>query len=206
MTNLGISGQHDLLHGVGDKGRRGKSYNRIFQADYGFTVGDTGCSSQHHRCVILLGQLQRDTREFLAFMGVRRLKHGNLGKFGIVTVVLLVLGGMHLRVIGGHQNQTAPDACVGKGKQGVSGDIDTHMLHGNQCSSAGKGRPHGDLQSHFFIWRPGSVDILEAGHVFQDFRGRRTRICRSHPDACFIGAAGNGFVSGKDFFHVESAS
>ena len=131
----------------------------------------------------------------LAFLGIRRLQHGNLGANGMAAAVLLVLRGMHTRVVGHSKNHTAVDADITHGVKGVRGHVQAHVLHGAEGSGAGKARANGGLRRYLLVGRPFTGKLLIFGGVFRDFRTGGSRIAGNKTDACFIQASGNGLVA-----------
>ena len=131
----------------------------------------------------------------LAFLGIRRLQHGNLGANGMAAAVLLILRGMHTRVVGHSKNHTAVDADITHGINGVRGHVQAHVLHGAEGSGAGKARANGGLRRYLLVGRPFTGKLLIFGGVFRDFRTGGSRIAGNNTDACFIQASCNGLVA-----------
>ena len=71
-----------------------------------------------------------------------------------MAVILLVLGAVHLRVVGGDQNQPSPQTGVRKGKERVSGHVHAHVLHDRKGPGPSERRPHGRFQGDFFVGGP----------------------------------------------------
>ncbi len=160
MADFGVGRQHHLLGCVRHQRRCGKVRNPLLQLHDGFAVGDAGRGAEQHGGIVPFRQLEGDPGEILAFLGIRGLQHGHLGELSVIAVVLLVLRGMHLRIIGGHQDQPPFDAGIGKGEQGIGRHVDPHMLHGDKGARTGKRGAHGHLESDFLIGRPGGIDLL----------------------------------------------
>ncbi len=100
-------------------------------------------------------KLEGQPGELLALLGVGRLQQGELGELGVVAIVLLVLGGVHFRVVSRNQDQAAVDAGVGEGEQRIRSHVDPHVLHGHQSAPAAERGADADFQGHLLVGRPG---------------------------------------------------
>ena len=186
--------QHDVFRRVLLIGLQ-ISFVPVLQLHQASGMGDPGGQPQHHRGVKLLGKGIGQLGKVLAFLGIRRLQHGNLGANGMAAAVLLVLRGMHTRVVGHSKNHTAVDADITHGVKGVRGHVQAHVLHGAEGSGAGKARANGGLRRYLLVGRPFTGKLLIFGGVFRDFRTGGSRIAGNKTDACFIQASGNGLVA-----------
>jgi hypothetical protein len=68
-------------------------------------MGDAGGDAQDHRGVELLAHLEGYPHQVLGLLAVGRFHTGDPGELGEAAVVLLVLGGVHGRVIGRDDDQ-----------------------------------------------------------------------------------------------------
>ena len=162
-------------------------------------MGHPGGGAQQHRHIKALGDLKGRPGKVQTFLRIRRLQHGQPGGTGIVTVVLLILGGMHAGIVGGDDDEATAHAVVGRSKNGIRRHIDAHMLHGADASDAGDGSAVGHLRSHLFVGRPFAVKgVFILGEGFKHLCAGRAGICGADFDACFICAPGNGLVAGKE--------
>ena len=71
---------------------------------------------------------------------------------------------------------------MGHAEQRVGGDVEPHMLHGDERPRAGEGRADADFQGHLFIGRPLGV-AAQLGEGFQNFRRRGAGITGPQPHA-----------------------
>ncbi len=55
-----------------------------------------------------------------------------MGMRSVIPIVLLILRGVHARVIGGHNDQPRLHARVGEGEEGISRHVQPDMLHGHE--------------------------------------------------------------------------
>ncbi len=63
---------------------------------------------------------------------------GTRAKAAKVAVVLLVLRGVHAGVVGGDHHEAGVDAGESERHEGVGGDVQADVLHGDQGARAGK--------------------------------------------------------------------
>ncbi|EKD37191.1 MAG: hypothetical protein ACD_75C01225G0001 [uncultured bacterium] len=158
-------------------------------------MGHPGGDAQHDRGIELFTQIEGKPHHLFRFTRLRRLKHRQFGGEGIVAVILLVLGGVHLRIVGAHQHQPAADSGVGGGKKRVGGDIDPDVFHGGESPGPGKGGADGHFQADLLIGRPFGIYPFIAGEIFHNLGGGGAGIAGGDLHPGFIGAEGNGFVA-----------
>ncbi len=159
-------------------------------------VADSGGHAEQHGHVEALADVEGRLQIVLGFLGIAGLDAGHLGELGVVAVVLLVLGAVAPGVVGGNQHQSAGDAGIGDGEQGVGRHVDTDMLHGRQGTGAGHGGPDGVFHGHLLVGGPFALDSAGVqGGVFKDFRAGRAGIGGGVGDAGLKGSAGNRFVA-----------
>ena len=170
-------------------------------------MADAGGHTQQDRDIVLLGQLEGQLGHIQAFLGVGRLQHGYLGRFGVIAVILLVLRAKHAGFVRGNDDRAAVDAGIGKGEQRVGRHVQTHVLHGANGAAAGNGRADRALQGHFFIGRPFRVDFFHLGEIFQYLRTGRAGIGGGEMNAGLPGAPGDGLIAGEQSLgHKRSPS
>ena len=118
--------------------------------------------------MVFLREAEGLLRKVQRFLGVRGLQHGDLGSNGIVPGVLLILGGMHPRIIGHTDYQPGLHPLIGDGKQGVCGHIEAHMLHAAGGPLAPHGGPMGHFQRHLLVGGPLTVDLRILSRFLRD--------------------------------------
>ncbi len=181
MAHPGIAGEHHQLRRVLDQAWRRQSGVTLTECDDRLAVGDPRAAAQHYRRIESLGEVEGQPGELLALLGVGRLEHRQLGELGIVAAVLLVLRGVHLRVVGGHQDQAAAHPGVGKREQRVGRHVDADMLHaGNRPGSRRRRRrspPRGQLSR----WVPRKRRSPGSDRYFPGFRWTGCRDRRWRP-------------------------
>ena len=159
---------------------------------------DTGGGAEQDGGVELLGDLAGDLHEILALLTVGGFDHRHLGGAGIVTVILLVLGGMHTGIVGGDDDIAAGDTHIACGEQGIGCHIQTHVLHSAQRAHTGHGGAVSHLGGHLLVRRPLAVDIVFVlGGLLQNLGAGCAGIGGTDFDAGFVNAARDGFVAGK---------
>ena len=199
VARPGVLGEHDPLGRVADETGGERRPGHLSEPDRSLGVGDAGRRPQENGSVELLRQREGDPRELLCLLRVGGLEHGDLGRHRVMPVVLLVLGGVHFRVVRGDDDEPAPHAGVGRGEDRVRRHVDAHVLHGRKRPRAGHRGPEGDLHRHLFVGGPLRVHPLVPGEVLQDLRARRPGIGGGDLDPRFEGTAGDGLVSGQKF-------
>ena len=196
---VGVGGRGDVLAGVALVGRD-RVLGALTEGNEALGVRDAGGGADHDGHIELLGKIVGSLHEVQAFLGIGGLEHSDLGSLGIVAVVLLVLGGVHTRVVGGDDDHAAADAVVGSGEDGVGGDVDADVLHGAKAADAGDACAVGDFRCDLFVRGPLAVQgILVLGQVLKNLGAGGAGIRRANLDAGLIGASGNGFIAGKQF-------
>ncbi len=147
---------------------------------------DTGRHAQHDRRTISFADFICFGNHILSFLGVGRFQHSNLGKFGIVAVILFVLGRMHARIIGRNKDKTTVDSQISKGKERIGGHVETYHLHSCKRADTTDRSTDSCFHGYFFIRCPFGRNTVVFRYVFQDFCAGRTRIGRSKGHAGFI--------------------
>ena len=173
---------------------RQRSLSLLYQAA---GVADSGGGAQNDRGLELLRYLKGQDQKVLGLLAVGGLEQGNLGKSGVIAGILLVLRGVHSRIVGhaGHKAALHPD--IAQGHERIRRHIQAHMLHGHNAASPGQGCSCCDLEGHLFIGRPLAVHIwLVPGQALKYLRGGRSGISRSHSHAGLKGPAGYGLIAG----------
>ena len=117
---------------------------------------------------------------------------------------MLVLRGVHTGVVGHAQHKTAVHAGVGHGVKGVSGYVETHVLHGAGGTGAGEGCAEGYLQGYLLVGGPLAVHIGAYVPVFRgvlgDLGGGSAGVAGDQAAACLVDASGYGLVTEHERF------
>ena len=161
-------------------------------------VRDAGRGPQHDGRVELLGERERLGDEVVGLLAVRRLQHRDLGEPGVVAVVLLVLGRVHAGVVGADDDEPGVDAGERERHERVGGDVEAHVLHGDDGAHAGQRRAHGGLERDLLVDAPLAVDALEPGGGLDDLGGGSAGVPAREPGPGAHGAVGDRFVPGEE--------
>ena len=153
-----------------------RRHHPILQLNDALGMGNPSTHPQDHRGIIFLGQLEGCLGKCLGLRRIRRLQHGHLGRNGIVPGVLLILRGMHPRIIRHADHNAAVDAGIGQGKQRIRRHVQSHMLHGAAAANPRQGCAKGGLQGDLLVGRPFRIDFRIFRRFLGDFRGGRARI------------------------------
>ena len=116
--------------------------------------------------------------------------------------VLLVLRGVHARVVGHHDDHARVHPGVGDGEQGVGGHIEAHMLHAAEGAAARQGGAEGSLHGHLFVGGPLAVDVVKFGGFLGDLCAGSTGITGDHTASRLVQSTGNGGVAQHQLFHI----
>ena len=164
--------------------------------DDGLGMTDARGQSQENRRVPSLGDFDSTECELVGFLRVRGLQHGHRGSQRITPVVLLILTGGHPRIVGRDHYQSPVQPNGGHGEQGVRGNIQPDVLHGDNGALAGKGDANRHFQRHFLVGRPlrSSAESFEG---FQYFRGGSAGIAGSERHVGVEGSHGYRLVTAQ---------
>ena len=110
-----------------------------YHLDYGAAVGHAGGETHQDGHAELFGQVERVARHVVCFLLVARFETRDESEVGIEPRVLLVLAGVHRRVVGCHNNEAAVGACDGGVDERVGADVHAHMFHADHGTLAGVG-------------------------------------------------------------------
>ena len=161
-------------------------------------MAHAGGGAQNHRRAEFLRDAHAQRDEIARFLRVGRLQHGDFGEAGELARILLVLRGMHARVIGDDDDQAGHRADIGERHQRIGGDIQADVFHGDDGARPGQRSSRRHLQRHFLVGRPLAIDFgLMLDQVFQDLGGRRARIPARHRHTGLIRPTRNGFIAGQ---------
>ena len=199
MALLGIAGHHDVLGNVLDVFLLRNGSRSLFH--HGLGMGYPCAHFQKHRGVKLLRNLIGQLCEGKGFRGIGGLQHRHLRRNGVMPAVLLILGGVHARVVRHADDQAGIDAGIGHGKERVRRHVQSHMLHAAEGTSAGQTGAEGRFHSHLLIGRPLAVYLVVFCRFFCDLRTGGSRIAGDEAASCLIQSTGNCFVAQHQLFH-----
>ena len=204
MAALGVARHHDILGAVLLIGLF-RRHDPLAGLHHALGVGNPGAHFQQHWRIELLGKLIGQLGEGQAFGGIRGLQHGNLGSFGVMAGILLVLGRMHARVVGHADNHAGIHTGIGNGEQGIGGHVQPHVLHAAEAALSGQAGPEGRLHGHLFIGRPLGINFLIFGRSLGDLGTGCAGIAGDKAASGLEQTAGSGFVAEHQGFHRVSS-
>ena len=149
-------------------------------------VRNAGGEPQQHRRVKPFAQLVGLHRVAETFGRVGRLEHRHLGGDGVMARVLLVLGGMHPRVVRDGADHAAVDADVGGGVQRVRRHVQADVLHRAKAACAAERGAERHLKGDLFVGRPFGINFVVFGDRLGDFRARGAGVGGDHRHAGFV--------------------
>ena len=169
-------------------------------------VGHARAHLQQHRRVELLGEGIGELGEFQRLLRVGRLEHRQLRGLGVVPGVLLVLRGVHARVVGDADDESRADAGVAHREERVGRDVEPDVLHGAEAAPPGETRAEAGLHGDLLVGRPLGVDLGELGDGLGDFGAGRAGVAADEAAARLIQAARDGLVAQEQGFVHDRSS
>ena len=149
------------------------------------------------------GEFKGDGQHLLGISCAGRIEDRNLCKHGHEPGVLFGLGGMGAGIVATDDDKSSHGSNIGRAHQGVCGDIEPHLFHGN-------GRPFSCIrgyqcifEGHLFIGRPLDVDLqiiflFEPDHSRENFRTRGSGVGGDELTSALHQPSRNGIVSKKN--------
>ena len=116
---------------------------------------------------------------------------------GIKARILLVLGGMHARVIGRENHETAVDARVGSREQGVGSHIDAHVLHAREHAAASGACAQANFHGDLLIRAPFGIYAGLLRERFHGFGRRRAGVRHANSGASLPRTARDRLIAGN---------
>ncbi len=197
VVHVGVGGGGNVLAGVAHVGSR-LVLGALTEGDDALGVGHTCGGAVQHGHIELLGDVVGRLHEVQALLGVGGLDHGDLGRAGIVAVILLVLGRVHAGIVRGDDDEAAAHAVVGRREDGVRRHVHAHVLHGAQAAHAGDAGAVSHLRGHLLVGGPLTVQaVLILGQLLKDLGAGSAGIGGADLHARLVGASGNGLIAGK---------
>ncbi len=196
----GVARHHNVLGDVLFIGLEG-GHHPLPRFHQGLGMGDPGAHLDKDRGVETFGHLVGFLDELKGLGRIGRLQHGQLGRLGIVAGILLVLGGVHARVVRHGDDHAAVHARIGNGKQRVRRHVQADVLHPAEGARPGQARAEGRFHGDLFVGGPLAVNLVKFGCFLGDLRARGARIAGSERASRFVQAPRRGHVSQKKFLH-----
>jgi hypothetical protein len=86
-------------------------------------VGEPRDEADHHGDLESLRDIKGLPRHIVGLLLIRRLEGDHLGEIREIAGVLLVLGGVHARIVGHREDEPSPDIEEGRIDEGVQGHV-----------------------------------------------------------------------------------
>ena len=181
---LGVAGQQDPAGALGIRGER-ILRTGLPHLDGRPGMGQPRDDAHEHRQPHFFRQTEGVGHHVIALLLVGRLEDGNHRELPVEAGVLLVLGGMHGRIVRRNDHQAALHAGDAGVHECIGTDVHAHVLHAHQGALPGIGHAQGRLHGRFFVRAPAAPNPAFpreriALDEFGDLGRRRSRIC-IHP-------------------------
>ena len=163
--------------------------------DRGLRVGHAHGGADEERHIEALGKIEGVAGERQGLRGISGIHHGDMSRRRIVMRVLLVLGGIHARIVGRKHHISAADAGIGGGEQRVRSNVDADVLHGGQHARAGRACADAHFNGDLLVDAPFRVHAVHLRKGLKRFSGRRARISHADTATGFPCALGYRLVS-----------
>ena len=161
-------------------------------------MGRARGDAQDGRNLVLFAELEGGEGHVVGFLGVGGLQEEAAGELGEGAVVLLVLRGVHARVVRRDDDEAADGADVREGHQRIHRHVEADVLHRGEGADAREGGADDDFHGDLFVDGPFAVDFaLVAADVLHDLGGGGAGVGGGDGAAGAPSGAGDGFVGGK---------
>ena len=168
-------------------------------------VRNAGAHFEKHRRVKFFGYLIRQLCERQRFRRVRRLKHRQFCRNGVMARILLVLRRMHTCVVRHADDKSAAHTGIGQRKQRVCRNIQADVLHAAEAAVACQTCAERSLHRYLFVRRPFCVNFRIFGSAFRDLRAGCAGIAGDKAASGLVQAARGSLIAEHQGFHRDSS-
>ena len=163
-------------------------------------MGQAGDYAHQHRLLQLLREGKGLAHHVVSFLLVAGLKNGYHGKLAVEAAVLLVLAGVHRRVVGCQHYEAAVYSGDGTIYESIGAYVHAHVLHADKGTLAGIAHAEGCLHGRFLVGGPVAVDAALLGqrvslNKFGNLGAWSARISVNTAQTCVDGTQRDGLVS-----------
>ena len=151
--------------------------------------------TDHEGHVETLGKIEGLAGERERFGRIGGFEHRDARGERVEAGVLLVLGGMHARVVRGQNDETAVHAGVGHREKRVGRDVHAHVLHRGKHARARSAGACADLDGDLLVRAPLSVDPVFFRKLLHRLGRGSAWVGNADARARFPCALGNSLVS-----------
>ena len=113
---------------------------------------------------------------------------------------------MHTRIVRHADDHSCIHACIRTGKQWVSRNIQSHMLHSAKTALSCQRCAKRNFHSHLFIRSPFTINLIILGCFLCHFRTRRSRITGYHTASRLVQPPCQGLITQHQLFHNDILS
>ena len=168
-------------------------------------VRNAGAHFEKHRRVKFFGYLIRQLCERQRFRRVRRLKHRQFCRNGVMARILLVLRRVHTCVVRHADDKSAAHTGIGQRKQRVCRNVQADVLHAAEAAVACQTCAERSLHRYLFVRRPFCVNFRIFGSAFRDLRAGCAGIAGDKAASGLVQAARGSLVAEHQGFHLDSS-
>ena len=174
-------------------------------------MGQPGDHAHEHRQPDLFRQAEGIGHHVVALLLVGRLQDGDEGELPVEPGVLLVLGGMHGRIVRRDHDEAALHAGDAGVHEGVGTHVHAHMLHAHKRPLARIGHAQGRFHGRFLIRAPTAPHpaLPRQGvplNILRDFSAGRSGIGVHAGESGMQGAQGNRLVTEQQSFTFHGSN
>ena len=174
-------------------------------------MGQPGNHAHEHRQPDFLRQAERIGHHVVALLLVGRLEDRDQGELPVETGVLLILGGMHGRIVRRNHDKTALHTGDTGVHEGIGTYVHAHMLHAHKRPLTRIGHAQGRFHGRFLIRAPTAPHpaLPRQGvtlNILRNFGGRRSGIGVHAGESGMQGAQGNRLVTEQQSFTFHASN
>ena len=173
---------------------------RFRHIDHRPRVGHAGRQAHQHRNPEPFRKFERGFHHIVSLLLGGGFESRHEGEFSVEARILLVLRGVHRRVVGHDHHQSAVGPGHRRVDEGVGSHVQSHVFHADQRAFAGERHAERLLHGRLFVRRPRAVDAARDGEgmildIFGDFGRGCTRISIDARQSRMERPQREGFVS-----------
>ena len=141
------------------------------------------------------GKLERVARESERLGGISGVEHGNMRRAGVVVRILLVLRGVHARIVGSEHDEASANAGICSREQRVRRDVHANVLHGRKNAGATGRCADAHLNGNLLVHAPLGIDAILLRKRLERLSRRGTRVRDANTGAGFPSPLSNRLIS-----------
>ena len=114
---------------------------------------------------------------------------------GVVVRILLVLRGVHARIVGSQHDKSSANAGIGSREQRVRRDVHADVLHGRKNAGATGRCADAHLNGNLLVHAPLGIDAILLRKRLERLSRRGTRVRDANTGAGFPSPLSNRLIS-----------